>query len=231
MDFFAEKENGKENEETQANDEDENDEDENDEDGCSYQTIRPVAPPSTIEFEERIGGLEESPATVSIQMNTKKNLVVLLKVGSDGYLFRSYLFNAKKKEPLDIKPSGRADFPYQLKMMCDEGRKTRCGLKLLLLIKNKQTTHPDFFIMTNFLIEGHLQKNKQELENHLRRCCNANAFKKTRDFYIKSMVKTNREAEKPLSLTQIRRKISEEAGFTLQESAEFLKTKSELKNN
>jgi hypothetical protein len=66
-----------------------------------------VAPPSTIEFEERIGGLEESPATVSIQMNTKMNLVVLLKVGSDGYLFRSYLFNAKKKEPLDIKPSGR----------------------------------------------------------------------------------------------------------------------------
>jgi hypothetical protein len=35
MDFFAEKENGKENEETQANDEDENDED-----GCSYQTVR-----------------------------------------------------------------------------------------------------------------------------------------------------------------------------------------------
>jgi hypothetical protein len=40
MDFFAEKENGKENEETQANDEEENDEDENDEDGCSYQTVR-----------------------------------------------------------------------------------------------------------------------------------------------------------------------------------------------
>jgi hypothetical protein len=80
MDFFAEKENGKENEETQANDEDENDEDENDEDGCSYQTIRPVAPPSTIEFEERIGGLEESPATVSIQMNTKMNLVVIRRL-------------------------------------------------------------------------------------------------------------------------------------------------------
>jgi hypothetical protein len=159
-------------------------------------------------------------------MNTKKNLVVLLKVGSEGYLFRSYLFKPKKKEPLDIKPSGRDDYPYQLKMMCAEGKKTRCNLKLLLLIKNKQTTHPDFFQMTNFLIEGHLQKNKQELENHLRRCCNANAFKKTRDFYIKSMLKTNREAEKPLSLTAIRRKITEDAGLNLQESAELAETKS-----
>ena len=81
MAFFAEKENAEENEEN------------HDGDGTSSdQKIHPVAPPTTVEFEENIGGQKNAPAVITVQMNIKRNLVVCVKIGSEAYLFRSYLF-------------------------------------------------------------------------------------------------------------------------------------------
>ena len=200
-----------------------------------YHIIHPVAPPTTIEFEENIGGLKNAPRIISVQMNSKENIVVCVKVGSEGYFFCSYLFNGKKKKH-DIKPSGRDDYQYQLKMICSGQKRNKCNLKLVLFIRNKQISHPDFFKRTNFLIEGHLQKNdrerrneeqkNEELENHLRECSCANSLQKTRDFYIKSVLKKNSSLEKPLSGSEMRRKISIDAGLTLQESAELSTVKS-----
>ena len=109
-----------------------------------YHIIHPVAPPSTIEFEENIGGLRNAPRIISVQMNSSENIVVCVKVGSEGYFFRSYLFLGKKKKH-DIKPSGRDDYRYQLKMICSEQKRKKCNLKLVLFIRNKQISHPDFF--------------------------------------------------------------------------------------
>ena len=192
--------------------------------GYTYHIIHPVAPPTTIEYEENIGGLKNAPRIISVQMNSRQNIVVCVKVGAEGYIFCSYLFNRMKN--LDIKPSGRDDYQYQLKMICAEQRRKKCNLKLVLFIRNKQISHPDFFQMTNFLIEGHLQKNDQELENHLRECSCASSLKKTRDFYIQSVLKKNSSLEKPLSGTEMRRKISKDAGLTLKESSELSSTKS-----
>jgi hypothetical protein len=209
MAFSAEKEIGEENEENHDGDE-----------SVSDHTIHPVAPPTRIEFEENIGGLQNSPAVVTVQMNGSGNIVVCLKVGSDGYIFRSYLFGARKKT-LDFKPSGRLDYPFQLKMVCNEDRRKKCNLKFVLFIRNKKITHPDFFKMPNFLVEQHLQKNDQQLEKHLCECSNADSLQKTRQFYIQSETKKNRAAENPLSGTQLRRKIAYDAGLTVQESAKL----------
>jgi hypothetical protein len=212
MDFFAEKENGEENEE-------------NHEDATSSdQIIHPVAPPTTVEFEENIGGLKNAPAVITVQRNIKENIVVCVKIGSEAYLFRCYLFGARKRT-LDFKPSGRLDYPFQLKMICNEQRRKKCNLKLVLFIRNKEISHPDFFKMTNFLVERHLERNDGELEKHLCECSNADSFKKIRQFYILSMTKMNRAAENPLSGTQMRSKISKDAGLTLHESAELSERK------
>ena len=109
MAFFAEKEN-EENEE-------------NHEDGTSSDPIiHPVPPPTTVEFEENIGGLKNAPAVITVQRNIKENIVVCVKIGSEAYLFRSYLFGGRKRLP-DFKPSGRLDYPFQLKMICNEQNK------------------------------------------------------------------------------------------------------------
>jgi len=51
----------------------------------------------------------------------------------------------------------------------------------------------------------------------LEECKNNDALEKMRGFYTKSVLKMNRNLRKPLSGTQIRKKISEEAELTERE--------------
>ena len=63
----------------------------------------------------------------------------------------------------------------------------------------------------------------------LEECKNNDALEKMRGFYTKSVLKMNRNLRKPLSGTQIRKKISEEAELTEREKAILYKKKS-MKN-
>ena len=67
MDFFDEKENAEDQE--------------NDENASDFMRTYPVAPPPTIEFNERIGGLANAPAMMSVQRNSNGNILLCVKVG------------------------------------------------------------------------------------------------------------------------------------------------------
>ncbi|CBY22027.1 unnamed protein product [Oikopleura dioica] len=185
----------------------------------SLLRVHPVAPPSTISYNENIGGKLRSPVLISVQLNSSgKNISCHIKIGSKGYLFRGFLGIRKK---LEFKRSGRLDYQFELILNCERQKSHRCNLKYLLYCRNKKIEHRDFFITCNFLPGKLITKNQKQLDNHLKSCFFENALEKSRDLYAKTMVKMNCMNEEPLSPSQMRTKITELCEMTPLEAAQF----------
>ena len=62
---------------------------ENKKENKNNKILHPYPPPSTEDYDGKIGGLLRSPALVTVQSaNSSNNVTALTKIGALGYLFR-----------------------------------------------------------------------------------------------------------------------------------------------